>query len=218
MTLTVDRPPVALGTTTLTLVPLTHPSMRTVKRWTDQGAVHQAVMSLFPTTLAGEPTARRVGAGILYRHDLPTNGQARLLVQHAVGLRAELTGDLALQQANLEPLVAHLVPGLSIRFRVVLNAVRSQTLTKKRLAVTEPEDLLAWGLERLSSAGLEQVEFSDQPVTTLGFTGKSALWMAQYDGHAVLTDPVLTEQALRVGMGRAKAYGCGLLSLVPLGR
>ena len=105
-----------------------------------------------------------------------------------------------------------------MRFRVVLNAVRSQTLTKKRLAVTEPEDLLDWGLQRLASAGLEQVEFSDQPATTLGHNGKSAVWMVQFDGHAVLTDPALTEQALKVGIGRAKAYGCGLLSLAPLGR
>ena len=218
MTLTLDRPPADLGAMTLTLVPLNHPSLRGIKRWTDHGAIHQAVMGLFATTLPGEPAARRAGAGILYRHDVAANGEGRLLVQHAVGLQAEPAGDQPLQQANLEPLAAHLVPGLHVRFRVVLNAVRSQTLTKKRLAVTEPEDLLEWGLGRLAGAGLEQVEFSDLPATTLGTTGKSALWMAQYDGHAVLGDAALTEQALRSGVGRSKAYGCGLLSLAPLGR
>jgi CRISPR system Cascade subunit CasE len=44
-------------------------------------------------------------------------------------------------------------------------------------------------------------------------SAKTALWTAQYDGHALITDPNTTKHALLNGIGRSKAYGCGLLSL-----
>jgi len=37
----------------------------------------------------------------------------------------------------------------------------------------------------------------------------------RYDGHLVITDPEAFQRALLTGIGRAKAYGCGLLSLAP---
>lgn len=35
----------------------------------------------------------------------------------------------------------------------------------------------------------------------------------RFDGHLVVTDPVAFAEAVTAGIGRAKAYGCGLLSL-----
>nr|WP_246421854.1 type I-E CRISPR-associated protein Cas6/Cse3/CasE [Nocardiopsis mwathae] len=36
-----------------------------------------------------------------------------------------------------------------------------------------------------------------------------------YDGRLIVTDPAAFTAALKEGIGRAKAYGCGLLSLAP---
>jgi CRISPR system Cascade subunit CasE len=213
MTVTLDRPVTALTTVTLTLVPLDHPNLRKIPAWSNRKAVHQAVMSFFPDNLGGDPKTRRATAGILYRHDAPANGPARLLIQHATPIRAELVGARGLEHANLEMLLNDVHMGGHVRFRVILNAVRSQTVTKRRLPVTDADDLVAWGLQRLGAAGLSQTELIDQPVTALATTGGAALWTAQYDGHAVITDPGATEQAVRNGIGRARAYGCGLLSL-----
>ncbi|WP_432066268.1 type I-E CRISPR-associated protein Cas6/Cse3/CasE [Streptomyces sp. C10-9-1] len=38
-----------------------------------------------------------------------------------------------------------------------------------------------------------------------------------FDGHLEITDPQLMRRTLTQGVGKAKAYGCGLLTLAPLG-
>ncbi|MGP3749870.1 type I-E CRISPR-associated protein Cas6/Cse3/CasE [Streptomyces sp. IBSNAI001] len=38
-----------------------------------------------------------------------------------------------------------------------------------------------------------------------------------FDGRLEITDPELLRRTLRQGLGKAKAYGCGLLTLAPLG-
>lgn len=40
--------------------------------------------------------------------------------------------------------------------------------------------------------------------------------MAQFDGALQIEDPERLRTALTAGMGRAKAYGCGLMTLRPL--
>ena len=215
VSVTLDPPIQALTTATLTLVPLNHQSLRTVTNWSDQHALHRAVMGMFPDNLPGNSAQRRAIAGILHRHDTPANGPARLLIQHATPLRPELTADPDLRHADLHSLLSNLRTGTEIRFRIVLNAVRSQTRPKKRVPITAPDDLIAWGLQHLMSGGLCQIELADQPATALGTSGNFALWTARYDGRARIANPDTTRHALLNGLGRAKAYGCGLLSLAP---
>jgi hypothetical protein len=189
MTVTAEPNATVQGIATLTLVPMTHIGLRSVRNWNDQGTVHRAVMALFPDDLPGAREQRRAGAGILYRHDTPARGPARLLVQRQTPLRPGLEADPALKHAPLAPLFTHLHEGRHIRFRVVLNAVRTSTTTRTRLAVTDPDELIDWGLQRLVAAGLQDIGLTDQPRTALARTGKSPLWMAQYDGHARIADP-----------------------------
>jgi CRISPR system Cascade subunit CasE len=215
MTATLDRT-TAITTTTLTLVPLTHPSLASVRSWTDQESVHKAVMSLFPATLPatlpGDDGQRRATGTILHSHDIPDHRPARLLVQHATPMRPEHSDNF--QHADLAPLLANLRPGQPVRFRIILNAVRSKARSNTRMPITDPDDLVDWGLERLRGNGLEQIELSDQPRTLL-MSATNVLWTAQYDGNALISDPGLTRHALLHGIGRSRAYGCGLLSLAP---
>jgi len=37
----------------------------------------------------------------------------------------------------------------------------------------------------------------------------------RFEGTALISDPVLLRQRVEEGIGRGKAYGCGLLSLAP---
>lgn len=46
-------------------------------------------------------------------------------------------------------------------------------------------------------------------------SGTVTLRIAQFDGILTVTDADLLRHALRHGIGRAKAYGCGLLTLAP---
>lgn len=201
----------------LTLVPLTHPALRAaMRRPGDEAQLHRAVMSLFPDDLPGREGGARAAGRILHRLDTPPAGPARLLIQHAVALRADVATDPTLRHVALSAVLDRLVPGISCRFRVVLNAVRSQTGTGKRLAVTDPDDLVSWGHARLAGCGFGHIELVAPPTTALT-RGRSPLWTARYDGHAQIADHDVAAGAVRDGVGRAKAYGCGLLSLLPKG-
>lgn len=217
MTVTLDQPtatPSPSGGATLSLLPVSHPHVaRSVTRWDDQEQVHRAVMALFPTNLGGDPATRRAAARILYRHESPIGGAPRLLIQHQAPLRASHDSDPSIRHADLEPFLARLDIDMTIRFRVTLNAVRSQTATGKRLAITGIGELATWGRQRLTGAGLGAVELTDNPAGALHRRGTTPLWTVRYDGHATITDPAALRQAVITGIGRGKAYGCGLLSV-----
>jgi len=211
-TLEPSRARVTTTAPTLTVIPLDHPTVaRAVRRLGDSEQMHRTVMALFADGLADDREAARAAAGILYRVDNPANRSPRLLVQHRCPLKAGLAGP-PLQQADLGPLLTALRPGMAVHFRAVLNAVRSQTATGKRLAVTDEVDLVGWGLDRFTGAGLGDVQLADRPKTELGHA-KRALCTAHYDGIGTITDAERLREAVQNGLGRARAYGCGLLSL-----
>ncbi|MFF2727765.1 type I-E CRISPR-associated protein Cas6/Cse3/CasE [Streptomyces sp. NPDC058008] len=55
------------------------------------------------------------------------------------------------------------------------------------------------------------------PVTTAAHKAPVSLVTVTFDGRLEVTDPELLRRALRQGIGKAKAYGCGLLTLAPPG-
>lgn len=204
-----------VSTLFLAAVPVTHPAIRsTCKDPRDRTALHHAVMSLFPRDLPGPPDQRRHISNILFRLDTPPTGMPRLLVQATIPLaRAS-----ELPTRDLTPLMAALTTGSHIRFWVVLNPVKAAGKDRrwKRTPIVntldDPDAITQFGLDQLARSGLTSITLTDLPRTDL-VRAKTALWTAQYDGHALVADPDQLRGAIRAGIGRSKAYGCGLLSI-----
>lgn len=55
------------------------------------------------------------------------------------------------------------------------------------------------------------------PARTAARKAPVSLVTVTFDGRLEITDPELLRRTLRQGLGKAKAYGCGLLTLAPLG-
>lgn len=55
------------------------------------------------------------------------------------------------------------------------------------------------------------------PAATKARKAPVSLVTVTFDGRLEVTDPELLRRTLRQGLGKAKAYGCGLLTLAPLG-
>ena len=216
-TLTADtRTDQASDAVTLTVLPALHPHLiARIRRWDDRDQFHKAVMSLFPDNLNGPPETRRATARILYRHETPTSGTPRVLIQHHTPMLPDVTADPAVRQTSLTPVLTRLTPGTHVRFRTTLNPVKAITGSNHRTAITDPDELTTWALHKLTQAGLTDVILNDDPATDLLRTSAAKLWTAQYDGHATVTDPAMLTAAIHTGIGRAKAYGCGLLSILP---
>ncbi|MFS4093170.1 type I-E CRISPR-associated protein Cas6/Cse3/CasE [Streptomyces sp. AF1A] len=58
---------------------------------------------------------------------------------------------------------------------------------------------------------------SRSTATQSGRKAPVSLVTVTFDGRLEITDPQLMRRALTQGIGKAKAYGCGLLTLAPLG-
>jgi CRISPR system Cascade subunit CasE len=137
-----------------------------------------------------------------------------------------------------EPLLQSLQPGQRWQFRLTANPVRSgrregwtDTKPLGHVTVKQQEQ---WLLDRAATAGFHLVarhgtdsENSHDPDLAVvdrsvrRFRRKDAqitIATATFEGHLEITDPAALRHTLTCGIGRAKSYGCGLLTLARLPR
>lgn len=223
----------------LTTIPADHPLLvAQVRNWTDRAQVHKAVMSLFPTTLPGDQGQRRAGGGILYRLEDTPSGRPRLLIQHTSPLRDTVPHTRSLP---LQPFLDRLKAETVVRFRVDLNAVSIDSRTRKRVPIRNtyfapdaqlPDDVhqavvretfdgtiavdrLTPYLSRKLRDALTNLTLLDEPAVTVHRAGSAPLHIAQFKGYGIVSSTDHLNRLVVHGIGKAKAYGCGLLSLAP---
>lgn len=199
----------------LSTIPMTASHFtRSRPSWGDGKWVHQRVMALFGD-LGGGATARASG-GVLYRVESSV-GRGRVLVQSAVKPQV-------LQELNTIPLEGFL-EGLQedalVRFSTRLNSVRTVNrtvegrLVKKRHAIPE-EEVADWVRDKMAAAGIDVVELSSLATSKEAF-GDVPLNVVDVSGVGKVSDVVLLRNTIKTGIGRGKAYGCGMLSVLPVG-
>ncbi len=205
--------------------------------WSDHVAAHKAVSRLFPQRLPGDEKERRKGAGILYRVDQIQHGQSpRVLVQSLV------TPELTPQNSRTTEVSKQAwspESGERIVFRVAVNPVRRTTMhyadaamkiplenahlkrrddgrrdrsfTKQTASAVKPEDLFEWLGAKLTPA-LRDIAITShfRDVTQ---SGAHRLIVDAFDAEATVNDSDTLHQLRIFGVGREKAYGCGLLTV-----
>ena len=199
--------------------------------------IHAAVLSSFPPGTAAESPDGR----ILWRVDHAAADRTLTLYVSSPG-KPDLTGiveqagwpatDHGWRTAPTTPLLDGLKSGQRWGFRLTANPVHSVAVPGergKRFGHVTVEKQEQWFLDRMAGWGFavedtggglplklhsrRQLSFSrrtdwtDRTVTVA---------VATYDGVLTVSDPDLLRHALCHGVGRAKAYGCGLLTLAPL--
>jgi CRISPR system Cascade subunit CasE len=198
------------GVTTMPLlyaVPLDHPALNNrVRDWADAEQVHKAVMALFQENLPGAQHERRATARILYRLEAEAG---RILVQ---ATRPMARTDYGIRATDLTGLIPYLTPGATVHVRVDVNAVRCQNGTGRRIPVPD-DDLAEWLAARLAPS-LDRLTLLDAR-TTVSRTGTTPLRIAHITASTRIHDTGALLEQIRTGVGRARAYGCGLLSVLP---
>lgn len=179
----------------------------------DVHQLHRSVMSMFPEVPGETP---RVDLGVLYR--LEPGDKAVLLVQSSAPAERQPAGFTIAGSRPLEPLLDALQPGQRVRYRVVANATRStfERGTRGKLKALTGQDASEWWQRRAAVCGLQLG--ADHTAETVGLTGRRGenqvtVIGTRFDGIATVLDADSLRTAVREGIGRAKAYGCGLLSL-----
>ncbi|WP_432246670.1 type I-E CRISPR-associated protein Cas6/Cse3/CasE [Streptomyces sanyensis] len=137
------------------------------------------------------------------------------------------------------PFLARLEKGSTWNFRLTANPVHSirnrDGVPTKRTAHRTARHQLRWLLQRQEEGGFHihekpaarqhtqsgdthQVVVTDQRALDFskrGEKGRITLTTVTYDGRLDVTDPDALRRLLTHGLGKAKAYGCGLMTLAP---
>jgi CRISPR system Cascade subunit CasE len=160
-------------------------------------STHQAIMGLFPTTLPGAVDERRATSNILFM-----NTDGMVLVRSDIQ-PTRLPAAAKTREVSVEENPA---AGTVVRFRLVANAVNRNSRTKGVKPVT---DIDSWVATKLVGA-LTSVDIVNH-TRTVTVSGRSPLQVDVIDGTAVVENAALLTELMQTGVGRAKAYGCGLL-------
>jgi CRISPR system Cascade subunit CasE len=194
--------------------------------------LHRTLMHAFP--------AKRDQSGVLHRLDTDSRSGLRFLL---VQSRAEPDWSYLVEKAYLappdpfvlagnpaiKPFNLALRTGQILRFRLVANPTSKKD--GKRWPLLEEKERRHWlqtigeGNEdkKRKSRGFKVLEMDlQQPYTQPSdihrddqTSHKLTLNIVQFDGYLQVTDPDKLLTAVQTGIGPAKAFGCGLLSLAP---
>lgn len=191
-------------------------------------ALHRTIMSLFPPNLG--PNARS-NAGVLFRTEENTSGGISILVQSALPPDATRLPDGygTLTAKPLDPLLDAIRKGFPVRYRLIGNATRKlgrNTTAGKPLRVIPlgGDEAETWWQRQAEQSGLELRNVIMTPLAsatgvrvdkTTSTKQPQLHARIRFDGTAVITDPELLRERIIAGIGRAKTYGCGLLTLAP---
>jgi CRISPR system Cascade subunit CasE len=133
-----------------------------------------------------------------------------------------------------------LAKGSTWSFRLTANPVhsirRAADEPTKRTAHITPKHQTAWLVSRQAAAGFaiaekpsadrllehgDELQLAVRDKRDLRFAKAAerrtvSLTTVTYDGRLVVTDPAVMRRTLVQGLGKAKAYGCGLMTLAPV--
>ncbi|MFD6855567.1 type I-E CRISPR-associated protein Cas5/CasD [Streptomyces diastaticus] len=164
---------------------------------------------------------------------LPTPRGLHLLIQsqHEPTLDRLPEHYATLTTRPLDALLDALQPGRTLHYRCVASPVRKPGAETRRLYQLPPVVALSgtaadeWWLRQTQTAGLTPTTHHSTPLDALrgqqpdkhGHRDHNRIRHARtrFDGTATITDPARLRHTILNGIGRAKAYGCGLLSITP---
>ncbi|WP_083998848.1 type I-E CRISPR-associated protein Cas6/Cse3/CasE [Actinomadura kijaniata] len=209
-------------------------SPRVLRDLADLHKTHQRVMSAFPNI----DGPGRLAHGVLWRWDADPGHPPILLVQSTTAPDwAKLPAGYLTEPPRLRtlaPLRELLTPGRRFAFRLTGNPTRNvDTKTRadgkrrsgRHLPLRDETARLGWLARKGAQYGFEvpigQLGTPDVQISSLprGRGDKQAgtvvtIEPVRFEGHLTITEPDLFWDGLQHGIGRARPYGCGLLTLI----
>lgn len=193
-------------------------------------AMHRRIMQLFPQ-IAGEQPRREFG--ILFRTDDGPTGPYILMQSRVRPDLAKLpTGYGNAATKSLSPLLNTLRTGMTVHYRITANPVRKPGKTAREFYNVKSVVPLTgaaaeqWWLQHAEQSGLKVATVQSAPLDAAqgkrNQPGQNEQRIThartRFDGTALIQDADLLRRSVTEGIGRGKAYGCGLLSLAPTRR
>ncbi len=195
----------------------------------DIAEMHRTIMRAFP---ASDDASPRAALGVLFRAETDAQ-QTIVVVQSQVRPAWERLADGYLAGAQTKDIgdaLDAITDGRRLRFLLVANpsrkVAREASRNSQRVELTTHDARHSWLVDRgarhgfcLSGGGPHDGVRVDRVVTPRPVRGMShsrvTVKPVRYEGRLVVTDAELFLDAIKRGVGPAKAFGCGLLSVAP---
>ncbi|MCR5260004.1 MAG: type I-E CRISPR-associated protein Cas6/Cse3/CasE [Desulfovibrio sp.] len=181
-------------------------------RLRDAYSLHRVVYGLF----ADAREVKDGPSGILFADQGAFKGMRRILI---VSDREPHTPEVGtLERRELNPAFLDFP---QYRFECVLNPVRKDKETGRRVPLRSREEVSRWFIKKAPSCGFELDEASlqviDISVDSFEKAGhRITLSKARITGILTVVSKERFAKSVEHGIGHGKAFGCGLLKIVPL--
>ncbi|GAB3551851.1 CRISPR system Cascade subunit CasE [Actinopolyspora lacussalsi] len=194
----------------------------------DGQELYRDLMRLAPDDLGEQ---HRKEAGVLFRCEADQRGFV-VLAQLRFPPRLErLPEELAteVRQRELTPLLERLERGTRVRYRIDANPTkRNGDLVEDKgkrgkLTVLRGTESELWWVRKAGEAGLHPLEIRSTPMPDVlgreyrkrGASERVKHGVSRFEGVGMVTDPDALRAAVIDGIGRARTFGCGMLSVGP---
>lgn len=200
-----------------------HLDRRAVKalRITDPYSLHRVVYSLYPDVRSEADKSQSQASGILYA-DQGGDHLGRKILMLADRQPAEKVED-QFGQVQCKPLPEGFLGHEHYRFKVIVNPTRRDSASRKLIAVRGREAIADWFVERAESSwgfAVARTQLQVDRIEVLQFNDKQqrpvTIGQAHIQGLLHVRDSQQFKSSFTQGIGRARAYGCGLLQIVPI--
>ncbi|EKF9302750.1 type I-E CRISPR-associated protein Cas6/Cse3/CasE [Vibrio cholerae] len=200
-----------------------HLDRRAVKalKITDAYSLHRVVYSLFPDVRTSEEKGGHAQSGIVYADQGGDfHGRKVLVVSDRMpNARVDGVHGEVVSKTISEAFLHH----QTYRFKVQVNPVRKDKQSGKRIAVKGRQDIAQWFIERAAKSwgfevhpqhlqidSIEVQQFNDK------HGRKITLGKAHIQGQLRVTNAPQFHHSFKHGIGKGRAFGCGLLQIVPI--
>lgn len=186
----------------------------------DAYGLHKAVYSLFPDVRSADEKQASKPSGFLYADQGGDYKSRKILLLSDREPMEQIDSQYGeVQSKTISPDFLH---HDAYRFKVVVNPTRRDNASRKLVPVKGRDAIAQWFMERAQASwGFSLVPSQLQVDSTdvLSFKDKSqrqiTLAQAQVQGVLQVTDRQQFIQSFSQGIGRGRAFGCGLLQIVP---
>jgi len=176
----------------------------------DAYGVHRVVYDLFDPARAGADDS----SGILYADRGIKKGWREILIVSDRGPRQTPCGRL-----ETRDIPEKLLSFPAYRFEITINPVKRDSASGKLMPLRTREAVGEWFAHKAPSWGFEPADLEVQSMDVAQFEKKGqrvTLGQATLTGILRVRDAARFAHSFTRGIGRGKAFGCGLLQIIPI--
>ena len=190
-------------------------------RISDAYSLHRVVYSLYDDVRDSRQKKASVASGILYADQ---GGDVRGRQILMLANRAPMdTVDGQHGKVHSKIIPDNFLSHEQYRFKVIVNPTRRSSVSRKLVSVRGHDDIAQWFTVRATNSwgfDVSSRHLQVEKIEVLQFKDKQqrkvTIGQAHVQGLLRVTDKDQFYKSFTRGIGRARAYGCGLLQIVPL--